>query len=274
MNSKSIQEMVVHFVEDLPSEYVKRISDVLRREGSFDPSRILFRIRGLVPQADAQEKARQFVEDWSQLQDPPTPVEVAMMLSAVDYAVEHHRKHQTIELTWTGPKTHEINFRRTDQALIELINLSKKRVIIVSFAVYKAKTIMAALEKAAERDVEINLILEAPDSSEGKIAYDTIAALGEAIKTKAKIFIWPHAKRAVGSNGKYGALHAKAAVGDKDMFYVSSANLTDYAMNLNMEMGILVFGGELPFQAQRHFDGLISQGVLVEVEDQRHSRQT
>jgi hypothetical protein len=38
-------------------------------------------------------------------------------------------------------------------------------------------------------------------------------------------------------------------------------------MNLNMEMGILVFGGELARQAQEHFDGLISNGILTEVAD-------
>jgi len=226
---------------------------------------MLHRIQSLIPQADVQENIRLFVENWARLKDAPSPREMALMLSAVDIAMERSKQKQTIELTWTGPKTRAVNLRRTDQALVELINSAKERVAIVSFAVYKAKTIMSALEKAAERGVEINIIVESPDASEGKIAYDTIAALGRAVKSKAKIFIWPHAKREVGANGKYGALHAKVAVGDNNILYISSANLTDYAMSLNMEMGILVFGGDLPAQVQGHFSELIAQGTLSEL---------
>lgn len=265
MKSSTIQEIVIRFVEDIPSEYISRITDMLQREPKFENGRMLHRIQSLIPQVDVQENIRLFVENWEKVKDAPSPKEMALMISAVDFALEHNRQHQSIELTWTGPKTRAVNLRRTDQALIELINSSKERVIIVSFAVYKAKEIMSALEKAANRDVAINIIVESPDASEGKIAYDTIAALGKAMKSKARIFIWPHAKRVVSTNGKYGALHAKVAVGDKKILYISSANLTDYAMSLNMEMGILVFGGELPGQAQSHLDELIAEGTLSEL---------
>jgi cardiolipin synthase A/B len=60
-------------------------------------------------------------------------------------------------------------------------------------------------------------------------------------------------------------LHAKVAIGDQEILYISSANLTDYAMNLNMEMGIMVFGGKLPAQAQEHFDELIENGILAKI---------
>jgi phosphatidylserine/phosphatidylglycerophosphate/cardiolipin synthase-like enzyme len=265
MKNPTVQEIVIRFVEDIPGEYVSRITDMLQKESKFESGRMLHRIQALIPQVDVQEKIRLFVENWEKVKDVPTPKEIALMILAVDSALEHHRQSQSIELTWTGPKTRQINLRRTDQALIELINSSKERVIIVSFAVYKAKEIMSALEKAANRGVEINIIVESPDASEGKIAYDTIAALGRAMKSKAKIFIWPHAKREVSANGKYGALHAKVAVGDTNILYISSANLTDYAMSLNMEMGILVFGGDLPAQAQGHFDELIAEGTLSEL---------
>jgi phosphatidylserine/phosphatidylglycerophosphate/cardiolipin synthase-like enzyme len=265
MKYPTVQEIVIQFVEDIPSEYISRITVMLQKESKFESGRILHRIQAMIPQVDVQEKIRLFVENWEKAKDMPSPKEMALMISAVDSALEHHRQIQSIELTWTGPKTREVNLRRTDQALIELINSSKQRVIIVSFAVYKAKSIMSALEKAANRDVDIQIIVESPDASEGKIAYDTIAALGMAMKSKAKIFIWPHAKREVDTNGKYGALHAKVAVGDKNILYISSANLTDYAMSLNMEMGILVFGGELPAQVQGHFDELIAEGTLSEL---------
>jgi cardiolipin synthase A/B len=59
-----------------------------------------------------------------------------------------------------------------------------------------------------------------------------------------------------------GSLHAKCAVADDDLLFITSANLTEFAMNLNMELGILVRGGELPGQVRLHFERLIGAGAL------------
>ncbi len=123
---------------------------------------------------------------------------------------------------------------------------------------------MSVLEKAAKRGVEIKIIIESPESSESKITFDTISALGPALRSMARVFVWPYAKREVTSDGKYGSLHAKIAIND-DQLYISSANLTEYAMNLNMEMGILLTGGGLPEQTQCHFDDLIASGILIQI---------
>jgi len=49
-------------------------------------------------------------------------------------------------------------------------------------------------------------------------------------------------------------LHAKLAVADGESLFISSANLTNAAMQLNMELGVLICGGELPAQVVKHFD--------------------
>jgi phosphatidylserine/phosphatidylglycerophosphate/cardiolipin synthase-like enzyme len=46
---------------------------------------------------------------------------------------------------------------------------------------------------------------------------------------------------------------------------VSSANLTDYALNLNMELGVLIAGGSQPQTVMAQFDALIAQGILHRV---------
>jgi phosphatidylserine/phosphatidylglycerophosphate/cardiolipin synthase-like enzyme len=74
----------------------------------------------------------------------------------------------------------------------------------------------------------------------------------------------PQATREVTADEKYGSLHAKIAVSDNQL-YITSANLTEYAMNLNMEMGVLLTGGKLLEQARYHFDDLIASGVLVQI---------
>ena len=51
---------------------------------------------------------------------------------------------------------------------------------------------------------------------------------------------------------------------DRRALLVSSANLTAYALTLNMELGLLVRGGDLPGRVAGHFDRLIEAGVLIE----------
>ncbi len=47
------------------------------------------------------------------------------------------------------------------------------------------------------------------------------------------------------------------------MLFVSSANLTEYAMNLNMELGVLIQGGRLPGSVARRFERMIEDKVLT-----------
>jgi cardiolipin synthase len=44
---------------------------------------------------------------------------------------------------------------------------------------------------------------------------------------------------------------------------VSSANLTEFALNMNMELGLLVRGEDLPGRVVEHFNKLIRERVLA-----------
>ena len=261
----TIPEMILRLVDDLPDEHVAHLTDLLQAEIKTDWARLSHLLRIAIPQLEFQERIRHFIKDWETLRPIPTPHEVALLLQTASASLIHERNKQKVELTWTGPRSPQISLRRTDQALIELISGARKRILIVSFAVYKAKIILASLEKAADRSVEITVILESPEVSEGKIAYSTIRALGAALREKSKIFVWPYTKRATTPDGKIGSLHAKIGVADGDHLYLSSANLTDYAMNINMEMGVLIHGGELPSRIEQHFAELIGDGTLAEI---------
>ena len=52
---------------------------------------------------------------------------------------------------------------------------------------------------------------------------------------------------------------------DGRWLFLSSANLTEYAFTINMELGVLVTGGKLPTQVERHFDRLVEVGQLEKV---------
>ena len=49
------------------------------------------------------------------------------------------------------------------------------------------------------------------------------------------------------------------------LLLITSANLTEFALSLNMELGLLICGGELPGQVRQHFERLIGVGALRKV---------
>jgi phosphatidylserine/phosphatidylglycerophosphate/cardiolipin synthase-like enzyme len=77
--------------------------------------------------------------------------------------------------------------------------------------------------------------------------------------------LWPLEKREKDDNGKRRILHVKCAIADSRWLFLSAANLTEYAFTTNMELGLLVTGGNLPGQVERHFERLIEGGQLARV---------
>ena len=109
----------------------------------------------------------------------------------------------------------------------------------------------------------IRLIVETPNRIEGQGEYDCLLALGENVASACSVYYWPQENRAKDDNGKIGILHVKCAVADGRWLFLSSANLTEYAFTLNMELGLLITGGNLPGQVEAHFHRLIEAGVLA-----------
>ena len=136
---------------------------------------------------------------------------------------------------------------------------ARRRVLIVSFAAYKVPEVLEALAAAAARGVEIRLILETTEDSKGKLSHDAAAAF-ESLKAAA-FYAWPAEKRNTGG-ALPASLHAKAVLTDGIAALVTSANLTGSAMMSNMELGLLVRGGDVPRRLAEHFDDLIARGEL------------
>ena len=60
-------------------------------------------------------------------------------------------------------------------------------------------------------------------------------------------------------------LPVKCAVADGHRMFLSSANFTEYAFTINMELGLLVTGGKLPGMVERHFERLVQVGSFLRV---------
>jgi phosphatidylserine/phosphatidylglycerophosphate/cardiolipin synthase-like enzyme len=175
------------------------------------------------------------------------------------------RENRRLAVAWTGPAPPGGTFRRTDQALLQIIEAARKELWLVSFAGYNLPDIRDALMAAAEREVNLHLIIESPEESQGKVTFSALEGLGKRLAEVAIVYVWPLEKRTKNEKGQHGSLHVKCALADDRHLFVSSANLTEFAMSLNMELGLVVRGGDLPTQVGRHFRWLIERGYLVPV---------
>jgi phosphatidylserine/phosphatidylglycerophosphate/cardiolipin synthase-like enzyme len=57
-------------------------------------------------------------------------------------------------------------------------------------------------------------------------------------------------------------LHAKCAVADSELLFIGSANLTESAFELNMEIGALIRGREAATVVQEQLEWLRNSGQL------------
>lgn len=209
-----------------------------------------------------RDLALSFVDRWCNEATALEACTVAVALQTAALAEKAHRDSQSVELVWTGPDTEATPFRRTEQAILQVLDAAKSRITLVSFAVYRIPNVGKALVRAAKRGVRLTVIVETPDKIEGEGEYSTITALGQEVAACSTVYFWPKEKRPLGNNNKVGILHVKCAVADDEWLFLSSANLTQQAFTINMELGILLRGGALPSQVVQQFESLIQSEVL------------
>jgi phosphatidylserine/phosphatidylglycerophosphate/cardiolipin synthase-like enzyme len=203
---------------------------------------------------------------FRQLQDAEadlSPTALAWALRGAAAQDASHRAGDRIDLVWTGPETPMLKPRQSYGALIEVIDASRQSLTIATFAAYHIDSVRAAIMRAVERQVEVRLILESINASAGKIKHEPLSALGLSFADDVEIYIWPLAKRPTDAAGKHGSLHMKCAVADASLVLISSANLTEYALNLNMELGVIIESTAIGQELNALFESLIEKDILA-----------
>ena len=246
----------------LPSSTLEAVAAAIVRssEGS-----LLAEISKRVPHHQHRDMALAFVDRWQNEAKEVDARTVAVALQSASLSEQTHRDSQSVELVWTGPDTEHTPFRRTEQAILQVLDAAKSRITLVSFAVYRIPNVGKALVQAAKRGVRLTVIVETPDKIEGEGEYSTIKALGQEVAACSTVYFWPKENRPLGDNNKVGILHVKCAVADGEWLFLSSANLTQQAFTINMELGMLVRGGTMPSRVEQQFERLIQSGQLKEV---------
>jgi|CXWK01.1.fsa_nt_gi phosphatidylserine/phosphatidylglycerophosphate/cardiolipin synthase-like enzyme len=250
-------------VAGLPAGLAYSLADKLAAEPDGDWLRRQKALAAAFPQPAMSTRVAHFLGQWRQLAPGAPPQAVALAIRSAAVTRERVRAAQSVELVWTGPDSGVIPLRRTDQALLQLIREAQKTLHVVSFAVYKIEAVVRELLEAAERGVAVSIYLETPGSSEGKVTFDPLGALGVELTRRAAVYVWPLAKRPQSADGRHGSLHAKVALADGNRLLISSANLTEYALSLNMEAGVLISGSAAAATVEQHLVKLVEKCVFV-----------
>lgn len=185
---------------------------------------------------------------------------VAGMLIGAAHTRLRTQRDCEIELVWTGPTTPFVATRRTEQVLLDLIQQAKRELFIVSFVAYDIPSIIAAINSAVDRGVYTRILVEASLTQGGSLLVDPVSTMRNAVPS-AKLYVWtdrPHPF----TNGR---VHAKVAVADSAIAFLTSANLTGHALEKNMEAGVLLTGGHVPSSLRDHLHALIETKVIRSV---------
>ncbi len=200
---------------------------------------------------------------WKQNQQDWSSRAIAAALLSGAYTRNSLQNDLAVELVWTGPESTVIPIRRTEQVLLQLIRECRSELTLISFAIYKVPEVVQALLQALERGIRLRIIAETPEASSGKITFGIASTFGTELLSRAEVLVWPKQKRSVDAEGRYGSLHIKGAIVDQQTLFITSANLTRYALALNMELGVLVQNETLAKQLLSQINDLQQQEILV-----------
>jgi phosphatidylserine/phosphatidylglycerophosphate/cardiolipin synthase-like enzyme len=187
----------------------------------------------------------------------PETAAVAYLRGVADgYA--HRAAAVTVESVWSGPGSHAVPVRSTAAVLVEIVRAAREELLLTTYSAAAYPPLADALRDAVARGVVVSVVVETLQGA-GSALNGAEPALAFADVPGVELWHWP-----VGNRTEQGAkMHAKLAVADRRMMFVSSANLTQSGVSRNIEAGVLVRGGAAPRRAAEHIAELISAGVLA-----------
>jgi phosphatidylserine/phosphatidylglycerophosphate/cardiolipin synthase-like enzyme len=247
--SSRLLETVVAAVQRLPAGVVEELA---RGALSGSASGLL----DAVPDAGVRRAAEAIVDAW-RVDPGVTAGEIAAMLRAATAAWDLGEHEGRAEVVMTGPGADDAPTRSTEAVVLELVTAARHDLLLVTYAAFPYPPLMAGLTAARERRVRVRVVVETVAGAKGLLHSEPAAVF--AAVPGIELFHWPVERR---SGPVRGRLHAKLVVADREIAFVTSANLTGSAIESNLECGLLVRGGAAPRRLADHFAALIRDGIL------------
>ncbi len=179
------------------------------------------------------------------------------------------RRSTKPDVVWSGPEVPGLHARDTRRVFEELLGTAERSIWASTYAFFDGPRVFEVLCRRMDTRPELRVTLLL--NIERKRG-DTTAA-EQLVRRFADRFWstdWPGAcrprvfydPRALEADGPVGVLHAKAVVADDEVVLVTSANLTEAALDRNIELGLLVRDRTLAATVSRHFQVLIDRELL------------
>jgi len=175
----------------------------------------------------------------------------------------------TPDLVWSGPEVPGLHARDTRRVYEELLGAAEQSVWVSTYAYFDGPQAFAILARRMDErpDLRVTLLLNIQrkrgdtTASEELVRRFTDRFWGTDWpgSSHPKVFYDP---RSLEPDGPSGVLHAKAVVTDDEAVFVTSANLTEAALDRNIEIGILLRDRPLAASVSHHFRRLIDVGLL------------
>ena len=86
--------------------------------------------------------------------------------------------------------------------------------MLFTFTVHRILHLTKHLSDAVARGVQLTLIVESEEESEGQLTKDALYAFKHILNNRTHIYYWPIEKRERNSAGRPGKLHVKCAIID------------------------------------------------------------
>lgn len=175
----------------------------------------------------------------------------------------------TPDLVWSGPEVPGLHARDTRRVFEELLGSAERSAWVCSYAYFDGPRAFEALARRMDDrpSLSVTLLLNIQRRrGETTAAEQLVRRFADRFwgtdwpgTSRPRVFYDP---RSLEPDGPTGVLHAKAVVADNEVVFVTSANLTEAALDRNIELGLLLRDRALAAAAASHFQILIDRGML------------
>ena len=174
------------------------------------------------------------------------------------------------DLVWSGPEVPGLQARDTRRVFEELLGSAERSVWASTFAFFDGPRAFHVLagRMDARPELAVTLLLNIQRRKGDTTAADQLV---RRFADKFWAVDWPGSRRprvfydprSLELEAPVGVLHAKAVVVDDEALFVTSANLTEAALDRNIELGLLVRDRALAANVSAHFRALTEKGLLL-----------
>lgn len=174
------------------------------------------------------------------------------------------------DVVWSGPDVAGLHARDTRRVYDELLGSAERSIWASTYVYFDGPRAFEVLARRmdARPELEVRLFLNIQRKWGDTTAPDQLVRrFAEKLWERE----WPGSRRpTVFYNPRSlelaeppGVLHAKAVVADDEALFITSANLTESALDRNIELGLLIRDRSLALSVVSHFRVLIDHGLLT-----------